>query len=809
VTGGGPVARLFAALLCALVLAVAPASANEAPADPAALIAGWERSAERSTAALEAAETDAELRALRESLDADRAAAREVAAGQRRRIDALRRQLDALGPPPEEGATEESSVAATRRQLTEQIAAEEAVASAAQLAETRFNLLLETVAEQMRERLRNRLLTRGPTPLDPRLWLGAARDLGAFGERAGADAAAAWRDPVNRAHALDRGPVAAIAFLGAALLIVVARKHIALWVAASAARAGAARSRLVAVAVIGALARIALPLAAISLVGFGVAFSKLFGETVETLVASLGTGLLYLVGAYALSAAFYAPDAPSIRLSQLPDKEAGKARTAVMWLASVLALDSAVVGALDRLRFAEGTLIVANFVGVLIGASFLWRLKRVYERVVTVPAAETPSEPGDAEEDARPIMRQVAWLLRGAASVVAVAGPLLAAAGYFAAARDLMLPSIRTVGVIGLGAALFELAREIAVPRQGETAGPDRPLLLRVTPVLAGFAVFLGGLPLLAMAWGASWSDVVYVARGFVDGVDVGGVRFSPIAVLTFVVVFGVGYVLTDVAQRVLRSSVLPQMGVAKAGRSALSAVVRYIGVTLAVFVAIGAAGLDLSNLAIVAGALSVGVGFGLQAIVNNFVSGLILLIERPIKVGDWIQVNGVHGTVQKINVRSTEIETFDRSTYIVPNADLIAQPVTNFTHTNLIGRMIVPVRISYDADIRRAEKILRDVTLGHPMTLRRPAPQILFRAFGQDGYEFEIRAFLRDVNFIFQVMSDVQFTVAERFAAEGIEVPVARRDVRIRSEAADAAEEAPPTAETPPGVARLGLGGV
>ncbi|TVQ56551.1 MAG: DUF3772 domain-containing protein [Rhodobacteraceae bacterium] len=799
---------LLGALVCALLWTAGPAVANEGMASAAALIADWERREQTAAEALEAAETDLELRALRQALDADRAAAREVAAAQRRRVEALRRQLEALGPPPTEGASEDALVATTRRQLNEQIAAEEAVASAAQLAETRFNQLLETVAADLRERLLNRLTTRGPSPLDPRLWPGAAQDFAAFAERAVADAAEEWRDPVNREHALDRAPVAAIAFLAAAGLIVVVRNRLSGWLAASASRAGATRSRMIAVAVIGALARIALPLAALALVGFGVTFSKLFGETIETLVRNTGTGLLYFIGAYALAAAFYSPDVPAMRLTALPDKEAAKARTAVMWLAGVLALDYAVVGALDRLRFAENTLIVANFVGVSLAGAFLWRLKRIYERSCVAYAVEAPPDPADAEEDARPIARQVGWLMRSAASLVAVAAPLLAAAGYFAASRDLMLPTLRTVGVIGLVVALFDLAREIAGPPPAEGA-PDRPLLQRLTPVIAAVALFFAAMPLLAMAWGASWSDVVYVAQGVVDGVNVGGVRFSPLAFFTFLLVFGVGYALTSVTQRVLRSSVLPQMGVAKAGRSALTAVVGYIGVTLAALIAIAAAGLDLSNLAIVAGALSVGVGFGLQAIVNNFVSGLILLIERPVKVGDWIQVNNVHGYVRKINVRSTEIETFDRSTYVVPNADLIAQPVTNFTHTNLVGRMIVPVRLAYGADIRRAETILREVATNHPMTLRRPAPQILFRAFGQDGYEFEIRAFLRDVNFIFAVMSDVQFTIAERFAAEGIEVPVARRDVRIRTETPETGDPAlEPPAAIPPGVARLGVGG-
>ena len=170
-----------------------------------------------------------------------------------------------------------------------------------------------------------------------------------------------------------------------------------------------------------------------------------------------------------------------------------------------------------------------------------------------------------------------------------------------------------------------------------------------------------------------------------------------------------------------------------RSARESMATVSGYIGASIAIIVAMGVAGLDLSKLAIIAGALSVGIGFGLQNIVNNFISGLILLFERPIKTGDWIVVGDVEGYVKRISIRSTHIQTFDRADVIVPNSALISGKVVNWMLKDVKGRIRVPIGVAYGSDVQTVKKVLLEIGGEHPEIIKSeilaPVPVVLFMA--------------------------------------------------------------------------------
>ncbi len=216
--------------------------------------------------------------------------------------------------------------------------------------------------------------------------------------------------------------------------------------------------------------------------------------------------------------------------------------------------------------------------------------------------------------------------------------------------------------------------------------------------------------------------------------------------------------------------------------KTAMKRLLHYAIFTVGFFVAVSMAGLELQKLTIIAGALSVGIGFGLQNIVNNFVSGLILLFERPVKVGDTINIDEQWGTITKIGLRSTVFETLDRAEIIVPNSDLISQKVVNWTFTTNISRVVLTVGVAYGSPLDKVLEILQQVAKEHPDILEDPESSAIFTGFGDSSIDFELRAWISDIGKRLKVKSELGQAVDRYFREEGITIPFPQRDLHLRS---------------------------
>ncbi len=303
---------------------------------------------------------------------------------------------------------------------------------------------------------------------------------------------------------------------------------------------------------------------------------------------------------------------------------------------------------------------------------------------------------------------------------------------------------------------------------------------LLVTIVIWGsFAV------LFINAWDYSGGIIEQLRSYLVHGFEIGEFRIVPSRILSALLIFGVIIILSSWVRSQLENNWLKMTTMGQGARDAMITIVGYIMFVVALVAGLSAAGFNFGNIAIIAGALSVGIGFGLQNIVNNFVSGLILLFERPIRKGDWIVVGETEGVVKDIQIRSTRIQTFDRSDVIVPNSELISNQVTNWVLSSKSGRAIIPVGVAYGTDTEKVRELLMAIAEDNADVVKTgtvPKPIVLFREFGDSALNFELRVFLHDVDSRLRIVSDINFAIDKAFREHGIEIPFPQRDLHVKS---------------------------
>jgi small-conductance mechanosensitive channel len=691
--------------------------------------------------------------------------------------DASKARLDKLGKPPQAGEPPESAeVSAARKREQDLFGDLDGMAREAQVQVVRADQLANTITERRREAFAQKLTERTSSIIDPFFWIGVFSDLPRIGWSLSILARDAWGYFTSHLGPAPLGlavPILAAGILAARFLrrrILHIRERLA------AGERGSRRFRGALDIVLGIVyAIVGWPMAALIPV-LALQTADLLPEPVlERFGYGIVGALLIAVIYQATGDGILAVDRPALRLLPLGDWAVQRIRRRTRWIAVVLGL-YALAQTVGKATYAPISLTVAStalcsLLFALISTSLLVRLR---DREATGPDGEARPE---GEVNKLDILRPLLWIAVIAVIVCLLTG-YVALASFFAffplivvfmatIAYVLMtlIDTFLTETLTGDGRRSRAVAGAIGVSSQNiAVAATFLSGILRFVVIAAALMIVTGPL-------GFYSADMLSAIQRAYFGFQIGEITISPSSILTGAVLFAVVLGVTRLVRAWIHATLLPRTTLDAGLQNSIATIVGYVGVVLAIAVALSEIGLDLQNFAIVAGALSVGIGFGLQSIVSNFVSGLILLAERPIRVGDIIAVSGEEGFVRRISVRATEIETYDRATLIIPNSALISGTVKNWVYANSWARVRVALSIGYDSDIDAVRQAMLSSADDDPRILPSPPPRVFIAKLGDAAIEVELVAVVASVETLSAVRSDLHLRILKAFRAKGLRV--------------------------------------
>jgi potassium-dependent mechanosensitive channel len=522
----------------------------------------------------------------------------------------------------------------------------------------------------------------------------------------------------------------------------------------------------------------ALPIVAPIVFLYGmIANTQNLPERIDWLFYLTAQSLVIVFTVWALAGAVFSPSAPQWRLVPTSDAAAARLRN----LSTLLA----VVYSLTTFLYVATRLIQAPFaltIAIALPSSLLMA-------GIVVALLCTPL--GAASSTALPrlfkLVRTMVWVIVAAIVVCAVAGYLplarFLAQQLVVTGSILALIYLLLLWVDGFAQGLSDDGTMVAgwLKRSAALEQARREQLALPINLLLKAAVLVLSVPLIMLQWGYSGPDIREWYWQLFFGLRIGNTDVTFGALLASILVFGVGYAAARLFQGWLDARVLQPAGISGGVRNSIRTGIGYAGIVIAALLAFSYAGFSLSNVAIIAGALSVGIGFGLQNLVNNFVSGLILLAERPIRVGDMVVVGGEEGYVRKISVRSTELETFDGAHVLVPNSSFVAEKVKNWTFRNNIRRIAIPIGVAYGSDARQVQAVLLKVAAENPDVLKTPGPAVTLDEFAAGSMNFTLYTFIADITKTGSVRTELAMAILDAFNETGIVIPFGQTDVTIR----------------------------
>lgn len=778
-----PMPTLLRIFLCLLVLLGTPALA--APQDGLATVASTQPSVtiDQLNDRLDVIKqgltpveklTDSDLVSLRGKTQALQQDADQLVASLTPQTDALKAKLDVLGPVPEKGQPAEApEVAAQRKQLNKDKADLDAQLKQAQTISLETQQIFNQIAALRRQLFEAQISQRSASPLSATFWKSIAQnspdDFGRFsalGSQIAAAVAAAWQ-PGKR--------LPLILCVGVAIaLIVVGRRWLerALLLMTS-NRMPAGHLRRSALAVFITLGTMVTYGLAARLGYIGLDWYDTLSDDMGSLMRGVVQTVFVSAGIAGLGRALLSTGRPSWRIAPVSDDLAHKLHpfpALTAWMIVILGVAERVVtdtgAGLTTTVAVYGTLTLM-VVGLV--AAALLMMNRA--RRALIEGGETPSK--------RPLWVGVAVAALTVGVVAAILGLLT---GYIAFAFFVARQMLRGVIVVSTLYLLMHLVNDIfltlfspqerAGKRLLESFGIAPERLEQAGIILSGISrafLLLFTIPVFLAPYGAGTMELVDRGSRLFAVRAIGTLSIVPGNILTACAVLVLGWVTVRVIKRWLSQQLLPKTSLDRGMQVSIVTLLGYVGGILVFVLVLGALKVDVQSIAWVASALSVGIGFGLQAVVQNFISGLILLAERPVKVGDWVSIGGVEGDIRRINVRATEVQQWDKSTVIVPNSQFITQNVRNVTLTGAQGRVQFRLPMPLDTDASKARKIIFSVMNKHPNTLEAPSPAVQLDNLEGGTMTFVCTAYVGNPRDAGTVKSDLLFEVIDQLRSAGL----------------------------------------
>jgi small-conductance mechanosensitive channel len=690
------------------------------------------------------------------------------------RVQDAQARLAQLGPPPPKGQREDPKSAEMRRRITRALTIFEDDQRQANLLILEGQQITDVLAERLRENFEARLSSQSRSIFDPSLWRMVANSAAGDASRLSgfiADEAGVLLDQSGTPK--DLGMLVG-ALLAAAALLFPIRLVLARF---SLRRAARDLEHTALTRCLLAFWRVAMgtmiPLLAALIVRAALINAQALTETADTAADLAVSAITFGAFIESLGRAVLSPRHEQWRLAPIPDDVARRLILFPGLIGVSAGLGTFVAGFDAAIGFSLAAQVVADNITVLLEVAAVSGALIALGRARLVHLATAKAE-GQS---------RLLWILAALAGWLAVATTVVAALlGYLAFAAFLMRETIWVGAILGLlflsGRLADEAIPTLLSPRRTLGAALETGLGLTASAVeqigvlasgIVRVILFVFGWAAMVAPFGASAGDIFGRVTSTTFVLRMGKVSVSPGAIFGAIALFFIGLFLTRAVRRWLEGRYLPKTHLDMGVRTSLATGVTYLGGAIAILIAFAYLGLSFSQIALFASALSVGIGFGLQSIISNFVSGLILLAERPVRVGDWIALGDLEGDVRKISVRATEIEMADRSRLIVPNSDLISKTVRNVTHSTATGRVRILLKVTDDADPVKVRELLLNRLRAHESVLKDPGPGVYLTNAADGALEFTCFAYLGSPRDTFRVKSELLFQIVPDLKTEGI----------------------------------------